>query len=135
MKPFGRWLASRATLLATHKVNTWSGLVLIAWAKVIFWNSTPLTTVASYRITTDIFNEDHWEMIAFTVGCVQLIGVISGSKWIRFVASSLAAWIFFTLGYSLISASAIAPGSTLHFGWGFINLHSMMFAIKRRQKD
>lgn len=134
MKPFGTWLLSRASLLAVHKVNTWSGLVLIAWAKVLFWNANPLSVNVNYRVTTSIFTEQQWEMIAFTIGCAQLIGVLSGSKWIRFIGSSLAAWVFFTLGYALVSASVISPGAMVHFGWGGVNLHSMLFAIKRNKK-
>lgn len=130
MKSFETWLLTRVSLLIIHKVNTWSGIVLIAWASVLFLNTNPLTTNINYKITTSIFNESSWELMAFGIGCSQLIGVLSGSKWIRFVGSFFAAWIFFTLGYALVSASIISPGAMVHFGWGCANLHSMLFAIK-----
>ena len=133
MKSFGRWAMSRAVLCHKHKVNFWSALVLIAWAKVLFWSDAPLSP--NFRITLMIFDEDHLEAMAFTIGSIQLAAVLSGYKWFRVIASGLAAWLLFTLGYSLSASGIVVPGIAIYVGWGCINLHSMVSVIHRRKRE
>lgn len=129
------WLRVRAFLVTEHKVNLWSGLALIIWAKIVFWNSINLDQNPNYRIAVRIFDEDQWEIIAFTVGCIQLVGLLSGYRLARIVGTSLASWVFFTLGYSITVSGVIPPGVAMTWCWGAVNLHSMLSIIKRRKPD
>ncbi len=108
------------------RCELWSALIAISWSKIVYWYDADIGTQPNYAGATLVFSSVTWDVLAFTVGCIQIVSLLSLYRWARAVGALTAAWFWLTLGFSFFLNVGTTPGLVLYLGLGLAQVHSTL---------
>lgn len=116
----------------TGEPEFWSAVGCIIWAKWVFFEPMRLDTQANYAALSGVVSPAMLGSVAFGIGLTQAAMVWLDMRWGRFAVAMAAGAFWFVLGHGLWLSDRSAPGASVYFTLGLVDVAAVLRIRHRR---